>query len=85
VRTLRGTLWLTVDGVGEDILLEAGETRHFDGRRRVLAYALGGDASFEVSEPAAAPSRGPFGRARALLARIAGRVRRARLPAGAGA
>lgn len=41
---LRGTLWVTVDGVLEDFILEAGDTRRFDGRARVIAVPLGGDA-----------------------------------------
>jgi quercetin dioxygenase-like cupin family protein len=78
VRTLRGTLWLTVDGVGEDIVLEAGETWRFEGGRRVLACALGGEASFEVCEPGPAASRGLAGATRARWARLAERLRRVR-------
>lgn len=78
VRTLRGTLWLTVDGVGEDIVLEAGESRHFAGSARVLAYALGGEVSFEVRAAARNGPRGPVGSALALLARLAHRLRRVR-------
>lgn len=43
-----GTVWITVDGQLEDIFLEPGEARRFDGSDALLAYALGGDATFHV-------------------------------------
>lgn len=49
LRTESGLLWITVDGEPEDILLAAGQSRHFGRHARVIAYALGGDARFELS------------------------------------
>jgi hypothetical protein len=48
LRAETGTLWLTVDGEPEDIVLEAGQARAFDGRAPVLATPLGGDALLSV-------------------------------------
>lgn len=53
VRTESGLLWITVDGQPEDILLAAGECRRFEPDARVIAYALGGEARYEVSRGAA--------------------------------
>lgn len=52
VRTESGLLWITVDGQPEDILLAAGESRHFEPEERVIVYALGAEARFEVSRDA---------------------------------
>jgi hypothetical protein len=48
VRAESGALWITVDGEAEDIVLAAGESRRFDGRRGLVVYAIGGDARFQV-------------------------------------
>jgi len=48
VRTESGLLWITVDGEPEDILLAAGESRHFEPDARVIVYALGDEARLEV-------------------------------------
>lgn len=48
LRAEAGTLWLTVDGEPDDIVLEPGETRAFDGHAPVLATPLGGPALFSV-------------------------------------
>jgi hypothetical protein len=48
LHTDSGTLWITVDGRSEDILLAAGECRRFEGPAAVIAYALGGEARFRV-------------------------------------
>jgi len=48
VRAEAGTLWLTVDGEPDDIVLEAGDSRAFDGHAPVLATPLGGEALFSV-------------------------------------
>ena len=53
VRTESGLLWITIDGRPEDILLAAGESRRFERADRVIVYALGGEARFEVSARAA--------------------------------
>ena len=44
LRAERGTLWITVDGESEDVQLDAGQSRVFDGRIKVLVSTLGGDA-----------------------------------------
>ncbi|MBI5720209.1 MAG: DUF2917 domain-containing protein [Burkholderiales bacterium] len=64
VRTESGLLWITVDGRPEDILLAAGESRRFERDERVIVYALGGEARFQVSaqesaQESARPARGP--------------------------
>ena len=56
LRAESGTLWVTVDGEPEDIVLEPGEARAFDGRARVLATALGSDVVFSA-RPGRAPAR----------------------------
>jgi hypothetical protein len=59
---VHGVLWVTVDGEPEDIVLEAGESRRFDGRRPVLAMALGGPARLRAlpTVPAARGWRWPW-------------------------
>ncbi len=52
VRTESGLLWITVDGEPVDILLAAGESRWFGPAARVIVYALGGEARFEVQRDA---------------------------------
>ena len=44
LRAERGTLWVTVDGELDDIQLDAGQSRLFDGRIKVLVSSMGGDA-----------------------------------------
>ena len=60
-----GTLWVTVDGQQEDIVLEAGEARRFDARGTLLVCALGNDVTFQV-QPLAPAWR------RDVAARLAG-------------
>ena len=43
-----GTLWITVDGELEDIVLEPGEVRRIDGRAALLVCALGGEATIQA-------------------------------------
>jgi len=44
-----GTLWVTVDGDSDDIQIEAGQSRVFDGRAPVTIGTLGGDAVFSAT------------------------------------
>jgi hypothetical protein len=44
-----GTLWVTVDGDSDDIQIEAGESRVFDGHAPVTIGTLGGDAVFSAT------------------------------------
>ncbi len=44
LRAERGSLWITVDGEPDDIELDAGDSRVFDGPARVLVGSLDGDA-----------------------------------------
>lgn len=44
LRAERGSLWVTVDGELDDIELDAGQSRVFDGRATVLVSSLHGDA-----------------------------------------
>lgn len=57
LRVTRGLVWVTIDGRRDDILLPAGEGMRFAPGDAVVAYALGGAASFEVMPVAAAPAR----------------------------
>lgn len=49
IRAERGTLWVTIDRKPEDIELNAGESRVFDGTARVVVGAIGGDAAFTAT------------------------------------
>ena len=40
IHCLEGTLWLTQDGVGKDIILEAGESHRCDSASRLAIHAL---------------------------------------------
>ena len=40
VSCLEGTLWLTIDGVQKDLILEAGESHRCDHRSRLAIHAL---------------------------------------------
>lgn len=53
LRVLDGTLWLTVDGQSDDLLLEPGMSARLE-VGRVLAFALGGPARLAVREAPAA-------------------------------
>lgn len=44
----RGTAWVTQDGETEDIQVEAGDVRDFDGHTRLMIGALGGDATLQM-------------------------------------
>jgi Protein of unknown function (DUF2917) len=44
-----GTLWVTVDGDSDDIQIEAGQSRVFDGHAPVTIGTLGGDAVFSAT------------------------------------
>jgi hypothetical protein len=50
-----GTLWVTIDGDPEDIVLEPGDRRRFDAPAALLVYALGGRAALQVRPLAPAP------------------------------
>lgn len=56
-----GCLWVTVDGQPEDIEINAGECRVFDGTTDVVLGTLGGEATLTASWPA------PTGLSRLLL------------------
>ncbi len=51
LRAEQGTLWITVDGLRDDIALDAGQSRVFAPRDVLTVGTLGGDAEFtaEVS------------------------------------
>ena len=53
----RGTLWVTVDGESDDIQIEAGDSRVFDGRAPVTIGTLGGDALLSATPLGEAPGR----------------------------
>lgn len=62
LRAERGSLWITVDGEPDDIELDAGDSRVFDGCASVLVGSLGGDAvvsatPLQCSHPSPAWSR----------------------------
>ena len=40
IYSLAGTLWVTLEGKGEDILIEAGESRTVEGRGHLVVSAL---------------------------------------------
>ncbi len=45
----RGTVWVTQDGEAEDIQIDAGGRRDFDGHTRLMVGTLGGEASLQVA------------------------------------
>jgi Protein of unknown function (DUF2917) len=53
-----GTLWVTIDGDPQDIVLEAGEARCFDAPAALLVHAIAGDATLRVRPLAPARRRG---------------------------
>ena len=61
LRAERGSLWITVDGEPDDIELDAGDSRVFDGRALVLVSSLGGDAVVSATplRPESAAPAGP--------------------------
>jgi hypothetical protein len=56
-----GTLWVTIDGDPQDIVLEAGDLRCFDAPAALLVHAIAGDAALELFPLAPAPRRGLTG------------------------
>jgi hypothetical protein len=50
LRVEHGTLWITEDLNPEDIVLEAGESYDYDGRRPLLATPLGNAVHFTTLE-----------------------------------
>ncbi len=58
LRAERGSLWITVEGHDEDIALEPGERRVFDGPCTVVVSSIGGDAVFSLT-PLAPPESWP--------------------------
>jgi hypothetical protein len=64
LRAERGSLWITIDGEPDDIELDAGQSRIFDGRSMVLVGSLGGDAVLSATP---LPRKPPV---RAWLARL---------------
>lgn len=57
LRAERGTLWVTIDGEAEDIELEPGHSRVFDGQATVRVSALGGPAILSATVPTRASWR----------------------------
>lgn len=45
----RGTVWVTQDGETEDIQIDAGGRRDFDGHTRLMVGTLGGEAVLQVA------------------------------------
>lgn len=57
LRAERGSLWVTVDGQLDDIELDAGQSRVFDGRAMVLISSVGGDAVLSATPLPPQPAR----------------------------
>lgn len=57
LRAERGTLWVTVDGEPDDIEIEAGQSRDFDGSAPITVGTLGGDAVFSATPRGPRPGR----------------------------
>lgn len=55
VRSHRGTLWITVDGNAEDIVVDAGSAVLLDRGGRVLVTPLGGEAVASTEPTGTAP------------------------------
>ena len=58
----RGTAWVTQDGETEDIEIDAGGQRDFDGHTRLMIGTLGGEAELRLAPlpwPRAAPALPP--------------------------
>jgi hypothetical protein len=55
LRAERGSLWVTVDGQPDDIELDPGDSRVFNGEALVLVSAFGGDAVLTATSLAPAP------------------------------
>lgn len=53
LRAERGTLWVTVDGLADDIELDPGQSRVFDDGANIVVGTLGGDAVFSATALAA--------------------------------
>jgi hypothetical protein len=51
----RGTLWVTLDGEPDDIQIDAGSSRVFDGRAAITVGTLGGDALVSATPLAPEP------------------------------
>ncbi|MBI5279618.1 MAG: DUF2917 domain-containing protein [Burkholderiales bacterium] len=73
IRSLAGTLWVTVDGDPRDVVLEPGEQFTPSTHGRVIVYALG-PAAVELRERAAEPA--PAGGWRRALSAAALMLRR---------
>lgn len=56
LRSMAGTLWVTIDGDPRDQILQTGESLVVDSTQPVLVSALGGTASVGVCAPAPAAS-----------------------------
>ena len=56
LRATEGTLWITVDGEIDDIVLDRGETRVIDGTAPVLVTAMGDHAALTAVSLATAPA-----------------------------
>ena len=52
----QGALWVTVDGEPDDIQIDAGTSRTFDGDCAVLVGTFRGDAVLSATTPPPAPS-----------------------------
>lgn len=54
VTAQRGTAWLTIDGVREDVVLDAGATYRIDSDRDVVISAIAGPVEMALHAPAPA-------------------------------
>ena len=78
VHAEHGTLWITVDGERDDVVLEPGQAHRFGPGARVLVHALGGDASARMQPLAPTPVQARPGRAlRAVLGTLTATLARA--------
>jgi len=56
LRATEGTLWITIDGETDDIVLSRGEDRIFDGTAPVLVTAMGDAAALTAVSLARSPA-----------------------------
>lgn len=68
VTAQRGTAWLTIDGVREDIVLDAGAAYRIDNDRDVVISAIAGPVAVALHAPAPAAEPTLMNRLRERLA-----------------
>lgn len=56
LRALQGTLWITVDGLPDDFVLQPGECRSFAAGERLFVTAMDGSAVLTAAPLPAAPA-----------------------------